>query len=174
MCVSVCVCVSFFFFFFFFFFWCFFFFFFFFFFFYFFFFFFFFVSSFTVPLIPLLCFIIVFKTMSVSLWCFTDEIEYPYMDRTDFLIYKSPYCLSSKFQVSWPFGQEKKRKTDFQDSRHGGHLGFRIENILAIFFIYKTLRCFLSSFNLIGLSVQEKKRKIDFQDGHLVFPIGTI
>ena len=29
--------------------------------------------------------------------------------------------------------QEKKRKIDFQDGRHGGHLGFQIGTILAIF-----------------------------------------
>ena len=28
---------------------------------------------------------------------------------------------------------EKKRKIDFQDGRHGGHLGFMISTILAIF-----------------------------------------
>ena len=70
--------------------------------------------------------------------------------------------------------QEKKGKIDFQD---GGHLGFPIGTILAIFFIYKSPRCFLASLESIGLLVQEK-RKIDFQDGghggHLGFPIGTI
>ena len=29
--------------------------------------------------------------------------------------------------------QEKKRKIDFQDDRYGGHLGFPIGTILAIF-----------------------------------------
>ena len=44
--------------------------------------------------------------------------------------------LPSKFEVNWPFGsgeafrQEKKQKIDFQD---GGHLGFQIGMILAIF-----------------------------------------
>ena len=83
--------------------------------------------------------------------------------------------------------QEKKRKIDFQDGSHGGHLGFPIGTILAIFdlqdtpmlfLIYKTPRCFLASLESTGLSVQEKKRKIDFQDGghggHLGFPIGMI
>ena len=71
--------------------------------------------------------------------------------------------------------QEKKRKIDFQD---GGHLGFPIGTILAIFDVQVTPRCFLASLESIGLSVQEKRRKIDFQDGyndgHLRFPIGTI
>ena len=69
--------------------------------------------------------------------------------------------------------QEKKRKIDFQD---GGHLGFPIGTILAIFDLQVTLML-PSKFgvNSTGLSVQEKKGKIDFQDGgHLGFPIGTI
>ena len=61
--------------------------------------------------------------------------------------------------------QEKK-------CNHGGHHGFLIRTILAIF-IY-----FLPSFKSIGLSVQEKKQKIDFQAGghgiHLEFLIQTI
>ena len=32
--------------------------------------------------------------------------------------------LPTKFQVNWPFDQEKKRKIDFQDGGHGGYLGF--------------------------------------------------
>ena len=66
---------------------------------------------------------------------------------------------------------QEKRKIDFQD---GGHLGFPIGTILAIFDLHITLM-FPST---IGLSVQEKKRKIDFQDGghggHLRFLIRTI
>ena len=59
-----------------------------------------------------------------------------------------------KFQDNQPLvsGEEakkkKKKKNDFQD---GGHLGFPIETILAIF-IYKSPRCFLPSFMSIGLS----------------------
>ena len=41
--------------------------------------------------------------------------------------------LPSKFGVNWPFGGEKKRKIDFQDGGHDGHLGFPIGRILAIF-----------------------------------------
>ena len=75
--------------------------------------------------------------------------------------------------------QEKKRKINFQDGCHGGHLGFPIGTILANFdFSYKSPRCLLVSLESIGLSVPEEKRKIDFQDGshggHLGFPIGTI
>ena len=39
----------------------------------------------------------------------------------------------SKFEVNWLSVQEKKRKIDFQDGCHGGHLGFLIGTILAIF-----------------------------------------
>ena len=70
--------------------------------------------------------------------------------------------------------QEKKQKIDFQDGHHGGHLGFLIGMILAIFDLQVT-PMLPSKF---GLSIQEKKQKIDFQDGchgsHLGFPIGTI
>ena len=77
--------------------------------------------------------------------------------------------LPTKFQVNWPFGSEEA-KIDFQDGHHGGHTGFLIRKILAIFDLQVT-RCFLASFE----SVQERKPKIDFQDGcHLGFPIGTI
>ena len=36
--------------------------------------------------------------------------------------------LPTKFRVNWP-----KQKIDFQDGRHGGHLGFLVGTILAIF-----------------------------------------
>ena len=40
---------------------------------------------------------------------------------------------SSKFGVNWPFGSGEEAKIDFQDGCHGGHLGFPIGTILAIF-----------------------------------------
>ena len=46
--------------------------------------------------------------------------------------------LPRKFGVNWPFVQEK-RKIDFQDGGHGGHLGFLIGTILAIFELQVTL-----------------------------------
>ena len=64
--------------------------------------------------------------------------------------------LPTKFQVNWPFGSGEKGKI-------GGHLGFPIGTILAIFDL-QTSRCFQPSFESIGLLVQ-KKQKIDFQDG---------
>ena len=86
------------------------------------------------------------------------------------MICKSPRCfLAIGLSV-----QEKKRKIDFQD---GGHLGFPIGTILAIFDLQDT-PMLPSKFGVNWPSVQEKKRKIDFQDGghggHLGFPIGTI
>ena len=47
-----------------------------------------------------------------------------------FLIYKSPRCFPPRLESIGLSVQEKKRKIDFQD---GGHLGFRIRTILAIF-----------------------------------------
>ena len=41
--------------------------------------------------------------------------------------------LPSKFGVNWPFGSGEEAKIDFQDGGHGGHLGFPIGTILAIF-----------------------------------------
>ena len=109
-----------------------------------------------------------------------------------FLIYKSPQWFLPSFKSIGLSVLEKKQKIDFQDGRHGGHLGFPIRTISAIFDLsvtpiefpigktsaifdlYKSPRCFLP----IGLLVQEKKRKIYFQDGshggHLGFQIGMI
>ena len=81
--------------------------------------------------------------------------------------------LPTKFQVNWPFGSGEV-KNIFLDGGHGGHLGFPIKMIFAIF-IYKSPWCFLPSFKPVGLWVEERKRKIDFQDGsYLGFQIGMI
>ena len=54
-----------------------------------------------------------------------------------FLIYKSPPCFLATFESIFGLSvQEKKRKIDFQD---GGHLGFMIGMILAIFDLQVTL-----------------------------------
>ena len=70
---------------------------------------------------------------------------------------------------------EKKRKIYFQESGHGGYLGFLIGTIFAILPVTLVL---YTKFWPIGLSVREKKHKTDFQDsghdGHLGFPNGTI
>ena len=41
--------------------------------------------------------------------------------------------LPTKFRVIWPFGSRVEAKSRFQDGGHGGHLGFPIGTILAIF-----------------------------------------
>ena len=53
-----------------------------------------------------------------------------------FLIYKSPRCFLASLEAIGLSVQEKKRKIDFQD---GGHLGFPIGTILAIFDLQVTL-----------------------------------
>ena len=48
--------------------------------------------------------------------------------------------LPTKFQVNWLLGLgEEAKKKDFQDGHHGGHLGFPISMILAIFDLQVTL-----------------------------------
>ena len=84
----------------------------------------------------------------------------------------------TKFQVNWPFVQEKKRTIDFQDGGHFGLLGFPVGTILAIFDLLQVSPMLPTEFQVRWSFVQEKKRKIDFQDGghgrNLGFPIETI
>ena len=47
--------------------------------------------------------------------------------------------LPTKFQVNWLLGLGEEVKKDFQDGHHGGHLGFPISMILAIFDLKVTL-----------------------------------
>ena len=51
-------------------------------------------------------------------------------DRNDFLIYKSSRCFLQNFESIGLLVQKEKQKIDFQD---GGHQGFSIGTILAIF-----------------------------------------
>ena len=85
--------------------------------------------------------------------------------------------LPTKFGVNWLLGSEKKRKINFQDGCHGGHLGFPIGTILAIFDLQVT-PMLPNKFGVNWLLGSGEKRNIDFQDGchggHLGFPIGTI
>ena len=91
-----------------------------------------------------------------------------------FLIYKTPRCFLASLESIGLSVQEKKRKIDFQDGSHGGHLGFPIGTILAIFDLQVTLML-PSKFRVKWPFSSGRKRKIDFQDGgHLGFPIGTI
>ena len=73
--------------------------------------------------------------------------------------------------------QEKKRKIDFQDGGHGGHLGFPIGTLLAIFDLQVTLMI-PSKFGVNWPFGSGEEAKIDFQDGghggHLGFMIGMI
>ena len=41
--------------------------------------------------------------------------------------------LLTKFQVDWPFGSREEAKTRLSRWPHGGHLGFPIEMMLAIY-----------------------------------------
>ena len=50
-----------------------------------------------------------------------------------FFIYKSPQCLLISLESIGLSVQEKKLNIDFRDRGHGGHLGFWIRTILAIF-----------------------------------------
>ena len=63
--------------------------------------------------------------------------------------------LPTKFQVNWPFGSGEEVKNSF--SSHGGHLGFLIRMILAIF-IYKSPWCFLRSFKSLHSGEEAKNR----------------
>ena len=66
--------------------------------------------------------------------------------------------LPTKFQINWPFGQEKKRKKDFQNGHHGSHLGFPIRGILAIFDLLVTLLPAKFQVNLpLGSGEEENK-----------------
>ena len=47
--------------------------------------------------------------------------------------------LPTKFQVNWLLGLGEEAKNDFQDGHHGGHLGFPISMVLAIFDLQVTL-----------------------------------
>ena len=55
------------------------------------------------------------------------------------MIYKSPWCFLPSLESTGLSVQKKKRKIDFQDGGHGGHLGFPIGTILAIFDLQVTL-----------------------------------
>ena len=46
--------------------------------------------------------------------------------------------LRTMFGVNWLLGLGEEAKIDFQDGCHGGHLGFPIGTILAIFYLQVT------------------------------------
>ena len=53
-------------------------------------------------------------------------------------MYKSSPCFLASLESNGLSAQEKKQKIDFQDGSHGGHLGFPIGTILAIFDLQDT------------------------------------
>ena len=55
-----------------------------------------------------------------------------------FLIYELLQCFLPSFESTGLSVQKKKRKIDFQDGCHGGHLGYPIGMILAIFHLQVT------------------------------------
>ena len=55
------------------------------------------------------------------------------MAATILAIFDPQVLLPTKFRVNWPFGSGEDAKIDFQDGHHGGHFGFPIRTILAIF-----------------------------------------
>ena len=61
-------------------------------------------------------------------------------DLSYFLISKSPRCFLQCFKSIGLSVQEKKRRIGFQDGHHGGHFGFPIGTILAIFDLQKSKR----------------------------------
>ena len=92
------------------------------------------------------------------------------------LSYKLPRYFLPSFR-SIGLSVQENFKIDFQDGNHGGHLGFPIGMILAIFDLPVT-SILPTKFQVSWLLVQEKMSKIDFWDGshgsHLAFPIGMI
>ena len=72
-----------------------------------------------------------------------------------FLIYKSPQCFLASLEAIGLSVQVKKRKIDFQD---GGHLGFPIGTILAIFDLQVT-QMLPSSVNWVFGSGEEAKNR---------------
>ena len=68
--------------------------------------------------------------------------------------------LPTKLQVNWPFGSWKKRKKDFQDGRHGSHLGFPIGTILAIFDLQASYQVSSQTDLLVQENSHTKKRKM--------------
>ena len=68
--------------------------------------------------------------------------------------------LPKKFGVNWPVSSGGEEKRVFQDGCHGGHLGFPIGTILAIFDLYVTLMLpTMFGVNLLlGLGEEAKNR----------------
>ena len=93
-------------------------------------------------------------------------------DFSYFFIYKSPQCLLTSLESIGLSVQEKQLNIEFQDCGHGGHLGFQIGMILAIFDLQVT-QMLPTKFRVNWLLGLGEEAKIDFQDsrhgGHLGF-----
>ena len=72
--------------------------------------------------------------------------------------------LPTKFRVNWHLGLGEKAKIDFQDGHHGGHLGFMISTILAIFDVIHVTPMLPSKFGVNWPFGSGEEAKIDFQD----------
>ena len=101
-------------------------------------------------------------------------------DRNDFSYFWSTSYPDASHLVSGQltFGfLQKKRKIDFQDGHHDGHLGFTIGMILAIFDL-QVIPMLPSKFRVnwpFGTGEEAKNRLSRCcHGGHLGFPIGTI
>ena len=76
------------------------------------------------------------------------------------LTYRSPRCFLPSFESIGIWGEEKKRKIDFQDGCHCGHLGFMISTILAIFDVINVTPMLPNKFGVnwpFGLGEAQKK-----------------
>ena len=81
------------------------------------------------------------------------------------LIYKSPWCFPPSFKSISLSVQEKKWKIGFQDGCNGGHLGFPIRMILAIFNLQVSLMI-PTKFRVHWAFDSGEEVKKGFQDGH--------
>ena len=93
------------------------------------------------------------------------------------MIYESPQCFLPSFESTGLSVQEKRRKIDFQDGCHGGHLGYPTGTILAILDLQVTPMTPMK-FGVNWPFGAGEEPNIDFQDGghggHLGFLIRTI
>ena len=89
-------------------------------------------------------------------------------------MYKLHQCFLRSFKSISLSVQEKKRKIDFQDGGHGGHLGFTIEMLLAIFDLQVTPMLPIKFQVNWPLGSREDAKNRFSRWLHLRFPIGTI
>ena len=81
----------------------------------------------------------------------SDQNDFSY-----FFFFKLPCYFLLSFESIGLSVQEKKFKIDIQDGSHGGHLGFQVEMILAIFCLQVAL-ILLQSFESIDLHFRSSK-----------------